>query len=150
MAFQVSNRWNPWSDLMTLQQEMNRLFETSMGRGTPGGLLATDYLPPVDVTRDSEKISVTVDLPGMKKEDLDLTVVNGHLFIRGEKKQESGDGNRQLHRAERFYGAFERVIDLPNPVDADRIRASFTDGVLRIEAPIREEARPRQITVETR
>ena len=107
--------------------------------------------PPVDVTRDSEEVVIKADLPGMKKEDLGLTVMNNRLFIRGEKKQETREGEgRHLHRAERFFGSFERVIDLPDPVDADRIRATFVDGVLEIHAPLREEAKPRQITVEAR
>lgn len=150
MAYSLtSQRWNPWSDLLSLQQEMNRLFEGTIGRGVQIGLLSTDFVPPVDVLRDSEKVVVKVDLPGMKKEDLDLTVVNNRLFIRGEKKQEAREEKDQhLHRVERFFGTFERVIDLPNPVDADKIRATFVDGVLEVHAPLREEARPRHISVE--
>lgn len=151
MAYGVTTRRNPWGDLLALQEEMNRLFEGTLGRGSRSGLLSTDYVPPVDVIRTGEEIIIKADLPGMKKEDLDLTVVNNHLFIRGEKKQESRDEEgKQLHRVERFFGSFERVIDLPNPVDADKIRARFVDGVLEIHAPLREEARPRQITIETK
>ena len=88
-----------------------------------------------------------VDLPGMSKDNIDITVVNGRLFIRGEKKQESTENHPNVHRLRRFYGNFERVIDLPNLVDADQIKANFRDGVLEINAPLREEAKPRQIAV---
>jgi HSP20 family protein len=144
----LTRRRNPWSDLLSLQEEMNRLFESTIG--TPqrsAGLFGTDYIPPVDVLRNKENIVVRVDLPGMSKDNIDITVVNGRLFIRGEKKQEAKADEKNVHRLERFYGTFERVIDLPNLVDADKIKASFKDGVLEIQAPLREEAKPRQIAV---
>ena len=144
----LSRRRNPWSDLLSLQEEMNRLFESNMG--TPqraAGLYGTDYIPPVDVLRNKESIVVRVDLPGITKDNIDITVVNGRLLIRGEKKQEQADESKSVNRLERFYGTFERVIDLPNLVNADNIKASFRDGVLEINAPLREEAKPRQIAV---
>ena len=144
----LSRRRNPWSDLLSLQDEMNRLFESNIGAPQrSAGLFGTDYIPPVDVLRNKESIVVRVDLPGMSKDDIDITVVNGRLFIRGEKKQETKDEHTNVHRIERFYGTFERVIDLPNLVDADKIKASFKDGVLEINAQLREEAKPRQIAV---
>jgi HSP20 family protein len=144
----LTRRRNPWSDLLSLQEEMNRLFESQMGvPQRTAGLYGTDYIPPVDVLRNKESIVVRADLPGMTKDDIDLTVVNGRLFIRGEKKQEKKDEGTSTHRIERFYGSFERVIDLPNLVDSENIKASFRDGVLEIEAPLRPEAKPRQIAV---
>ena len=145
----LSRRWNPWNDLLSLQEEMNKLFESTMGpqSGRPG-LLGTSFMPPVDVLRDKENIIVRVDLPGMDKEDLEISLLNDSLFIRGEKKMENSEGAKQnVHRRERFYGSFERVIDLPNPVDGEKIRAAFRDGVLEITAPLRPEAKPRQIAV---
>ena len=145
----LSRRWNPWNDLLSLQEEMNRLFETSMGP-SPGrtGLLGTAFMPPVDVMRDKENIVVRMDIPGLKKEDIEITLLNDSLFIRGEKKTDSDTEKKNMHRRERFYGTFERVIDMPSPVDGEKIKATFRDGVLEITAPLREEARPRQIAVQ--
>ena len=148
----LTNRsWNPWTDLMSLQQEVNRLFEgMGMPSGARTGLLGTDFMPPVDLARDKDRVLVRVDLPGMKREDLDITIQKNHLFIRGTKKHELDDSDKHFHRRERFFGSFERVIELPNPVDADKVTASFTDGVLEVTCPIREEAKPRQIAVEVK
>jgi len=142
----LSTRRNPWSDLLSLQAEMNRLFESTIGvPQRNASLFGTDYIPPVDVLRTSDSILVRADLPGMTKENLDLTVVNNRLVIRGEKKHEGEQQN--AHRVERFYGTFERVIDLPQPVDSEKISASFRDGVLEVNCPLREEAKARQIAV---
>ena len=147
----LSQRRNPWSDLLSLQEEMNRLFETSMGLPQPSsGLLGTDFVPAVDILRDKENIIVRADIPGLTKDDLDITMLNNRLIIRGEKKREEKHDEQNSHRLERFYGSFERVVDLPAPVNAEAIKASFKDGVLEIQAPIREEAKPRQISLEVK
>lgn len=143
----VSRRWNPWTDLLTLQDEMNRLFQATMGPTPRAGLLATDYLPAADVIRDKDNVVIRLDVPGLKKEDLDISVLESTLVVRGEKKHEPNDGGN-VHRSERFYGSFERVIDLPTPVNADQARATFCDGVLEITCPVREEAKPRQIAID--
>lgn len=149
MAFPtLSRRWNPWTDLLSLQDEMNRLFETTMGSGTRSGLMGGAFVPPLDVLRDKEKVIVRLDVPGIKKEDLEISVLNDRLFIRGEKKQEDSPDEGNVHRLERFYGQFERIVDLPAPVDLEKVTAKFTDGVLEIVAPVREEAKPRQIAVD--
>jgi HSP20 family protein len=146
----LTRRWNPWGDLLSLQDEMNKLFEGSLGTPVRSALLGTEFMPPVDLLKDKENLVVKMDAPGLKKEDLDITVLNGRLFIRGTKRADEASENKSIHRRERFYGSFERVIDLPNPVEVDKIHATFCDGVLTITAPVREEARPRQIAVEVR
>jgi HSP20 family protein len=141
-------RSNAWNDLVSLQEEMNRLFESTMG--TPqrsAGLFGGDFVPAVDILRNKESVVIRVDLPGISKDDIDINVANGRLVIRGEKKEEKRDENSSAHRLERYFGTFERVIDLPNLVDAEKIRATFADGVLEVTAPLREEAKPRQIAV---
>ena len=149
MTFPVlTRRWNPWGDLLSLQDEMNRLFENTMGTNPRSGLLGSDWLPPVDVLRDAENITVRIDVPGLDKDNIDLTVLNGRLFIRGEKRQETTEGEgKSTHRRERFYGSFERVIDLPGPVDSENIKATFRDGVLEVTAPMRPESKPKQIAI---
>lgn len=152
MTFGITTRrWDPWTDLLSLQEEMNRLFESSMG--TPqqsSGLLSSDFVPAVDVLRNKESIIVRADLPGMSKDNLDVTVLNNRLFIRGEKKRETETDEKNAHRLERFFGSFERVIDLPAQVNPEAIKASFKDGVLEVTAPLREEAKPRQISLEVK
>lgn len=147
----LTRRRDPWNDLVSLQEEMNRLFESSMGgpqRST--GLLGSDYLPAVDVLRNEDHIIIRADVPGVAKEDLDVTVVHNRLFIRGEKKRETESKESNAHRLERFYGSFERVIDLPSQVDPEAIKASFQDGVLEIVAPVHEHAKPRHIAVDVK
>jgi len=147
----LTRRWGPWSDLLSLQDQMNQLFESSMGRSTgETSLLGTDYIPPVDVVRERDNIIVRIDVPGVKKEDLDISMVNNRLFVRGEKKYDSESDDQNAHRLERFYGTFERAIDLPALVDSENIKAKFTDGVLEVIAPLREEAKPRQIAVDVK
>ena len=151
MAFPLTTRrWNPWGELLALQDEVNRLFESTYGPPSRAALLGTDFNPPVDVIRDKNNIVVKMDAPGMKKEDLDISVMNQSLVIRGQKKHEAEKQSENVYRSERFFGTFERVIDLPNPVDTDSIKATFTDGVLEIVCPVKPEARPRQIAVDVK
>lgn len=145
------HRNNPWTDLVSLQEEMNRLFESSMGfPQKSSGLMSSDFVPAVDILRIKDDIIVRADVPGMTKENLDVTVLNNRLFIRGEKKRDTETDEKNAHRLERFYGSFERVVDLPSPVNPEKIKATFRDGVLEVTAPIREEAKPRRIALEVK
>ena len=146
----LARRWNPWNDLLSLREEMNRMFEAETGGPVRSGLLGTEFMPPVDVIRDKEHIRVRMDVPGLQKEDLEISVLGNSLFIRGEKKSESKPEGTNAYRIERFYGTFERVIDLPSPVDVEKTKAACKDGVLEITLPLREEAKPKQIAVEVK
>lgn len=150
MAFgALTRRNNPWDELMTLQQEMNRLFESSLDPAAgPDTFSASGHLPPMDVLRNQEQIIIRADVPGVAREDLEVTVLKNRLYIRGEKKHTADLNEDNAHRLERFYGTFERSLDLPAPVNPEEIRATFKDGVLEIIAPIAEEAKPRSIAVE--
>jgi HSP20 family protein len=114
------------------------------------GLLGSDYLPAVDVLRNEDNIVVRADVPGVAKEDLDVTVIHNRLFIRGEKKHETESKESNAHRLERFYGSFERVVDLPSQVNPESIKATFRDGVLEVIAPVHEQAKPRRIDVDVK
>lgn len=145
----ITKRFNPWADLATLQQEMNRLFQSSMGTSPRAGLFGSDYLPPIDIVRSKNNdVVVRMDAPGMTKEDLEISVVGDSLIIRGEKKRDvTQQTGENVYRHERFFGTFERVIDLPAAVDTEKTTATFQDGVLEIVAPVRPEARPKQISI---
>lgn len=150
MAFgALTRRNNPWDDLMTLQQEMNWLLESSLGPATGADAFsASGHLLPIDVLRNHEQIIIRADVPGISKDDLEVTVLKNRLYIRGEKKHTNDLNQENAHRLERFYGTFERSLDLPVPVNPEDIKASFKDGVLEIIAPVAEEAKPRSIAVE--
>lgn len=143
-------RWQPFGDIRTemnrLQNEMNRVF----GRFDGGDALAAaagSVYPALNVWEDDERLYVEAELPGMQLSDLGI-YVNGsnHLSIQGERKPPSV-GSGTWHRRERGHGKFSRLFELPSDVDADRVQATFTDGVLTVELPKREEDKPRRISV---
>jgi HSP20 family protein len=142
-------RWNP---LMEMQAEMNRLrneMDRIFGRfdGTGRQLLAPTEYPLVNVWEDNERVFVEAELPGMKLEDLEIYVTGGdQLTISGERKEPAGNG-AAWHRRERGYGKFTRMIELPGPVDEEKVEAQLKLGVLTVTLPKREEAKPRRITV---
>ncbi|HTD52561.1 MAG TPA: Hsp20/alpha crystallin family protein [Thermoanaerobaculia bacterium] len=105
------------------------------------------WIPPVDIEEDNEKLVLTAELPGFKEDQIDLQVEGGVLTIRGERTFEDKQDGKNFHRVERSYGQFVRSFTLPNNVDRDNVKASFKDGLLSIELPKREEAKPRQIKV---
>ena len=137
----------PAQDFKTLQNQLNRLFEP-FARFTAADedLVSGTWVPPVDVAETQEKILVRAEVPGMRQEDIQIEFENGLLTIRGERaflKQEAVT----WHRVERTYGKFSRSFTLPRTVDAEGITASYRDGVLEIDVPKREEARPKQIRI---
>jgi HSP20 family protein len=106
------------------------------------------WMPPVDIYTTGEHVLVIkVEIPGMNKDDIDITVENFTLNIRGEKKAEQAVKDEQFHRVERSYGTFTRSFALPHTVDSSKVEAEYKDGVLTIKLPQREEAKPKQIKV---
>ena len=103
--------------------------------------------PPVDIMEEKDRILLTAELPGFKENDIEVQMEGGVLTIRGERKSEAEKEGRKYHRVERVYGQFVRSFTLPNNVDREHIKASFDRGLLRIEMPKSEEAKPRQITI---
>ena len=104
-------------------------------------------MPPVDVAETQETIRVRAEVPGMKQDDIAIEFENGVLTIRGERKLEKNDDGTTWHRVERTYGNFVRSFTLPRTVDPERIAATYRDGVLEIEIPKKEEAKPKQIRI---
>ncbi|HEX2120909.1 MAG TPA: Hsp20/alpha crystallin family protein [Thermoanaerobaculia bacterium] len=134
-------------DVKTLQNQLNRLFEP-FARFAAGDedLVSGTWVPPVDVAETQEKILVRAEVPGMKQEDIQIEFENGLLTIRGERKIEKSDGVT-WHRVERIYGNFSRSFTLPRSVDPEKITAGYRDGILEIEVPKRDEAKPKQIRI---
>lgn len=140
---------DPFRNLMGIQDEMNRLFDFSLGRLPSDcmGLFEGEWAPAVDVYEDENKVVVKAELPGMTDKDIDVNILNNTLIIKGEKKKEEEKKEQSYYRLERSYGAFQRSITLPSHVAADKVKASFKNGILEIELPKKEEAKPKQIKV---
>ena len=139
-----NDSWDPFGSLAGIQEEMNRLFDTSLRRAHPA--LATEYLAPCDIYEEKDKLVVRLDLPGLRKEDVKVTLQQGVLTIRGERKIENPK-DATPYTQERVAGMFARTIQLPVSVDDRKIDANFRDGVLQVTLPKTEEATPKQIEV---
>jgi len=111
------------------------------------GAITSAWHPAVDIFEDKDAVKIVVELPGVKPEDVKLSLENNLLTIRGEKKQEAEERNERVHRYERSYGSFERAFVLPSTVDGEKISAEYRDGVLTVTVPKAERARPREIPV---
>ena len=146
-------RWDPFQDLRSAQDEMaqmNPTFAHALGLHTQQGngrTATTAWAPALDISERKDAYLVTVELPGLKPEDLDITMEDGLLTIQGERQFAQESSEQQFHRVERRYGAFRRAITLPAQVQADQIEASFDNGVLEIVVPKAEEAKPKRIQV---
>jgi HSP20 family protein len=136
--------WRPFRDL----EEWERRFDDLLGR--PLGRWPVEergWMPAVDVFEKQDKFVVKAELPGMKEEDIDVSVIGDTLSIKGEKKTEKEVKEEDYYRSERSYGSFYRSIPLPSNVDADKIEASFEDGVLEVALPKSAKVKPKKIAV---
>ena len=141
-------RWDPFRDVMTLQNRMNSLFQDfNRSQGDGDSLATTAFAPPVDIYEDEHKIMLKVDAPGMKESDFDIQMENGVLTVKGERKFEKEEKEENFHRIERRYGSFYRSFTLPNTINPETIKANYDAGVLKVELEKRAEARPKQIKV---
>jgi len=144
-------RWEPINDISNLSQRMDRMFEELMGRGlrrlAEDDRLRGSWSPAVNILEKKDAIVITADLPGLKAEDVDVTVDNGVLTIRGERRLEEASEGETYHRVERVYGVFERTFTLPNSVDVNTIDAKFRNGEMVVTLPKREESKPRAVKV---
>jgi len=143
-------RWDPLSELTSLQDRLNQFFNqpiTGPGRGMEQSLLAANFIPPVDIYEDDHNITLQIEIPGVREEDIDVRLENNVLTITGERKLENEEKKQNFHRIERQYGKFVRSFTLPNTVNADSVNAEFNDGVLRVSIAKREESKPKQIKI---
>lgn len=141
---------DPFADLMGMRDEINRLFDITLGRSVfdHPSLFDGEWVPAVDVYENDDKIVVKTELPGMTDKDIDVDILGDTLTIKGEKKKEEEKKDKHYHRLERVYGSFHRAVKLPGVIAPDKAKASFKNGVLEIVVPKKEEARPRQIKVD--
>jgi HSP20 family protein len=141
-------RYDPFRDLRTLQEEVNRLFSTNLTRAFGDeGIGRGAWSPSVDIYENKDQIVLEAELPGMKQEEFDLSIENNVITLRGERRFEKTDETDNYHRVERSYGAFTRSFTLPQTVSGEGATAEYSNGVLRVTLPKREEAKPRRIEV---
>ncbi|MBD3382843.1 MAG: Hsp20 family protein [candidate division Zixibacteria bacterium] len=139
-------RWRPYRSMESVQDEVNKVFDSFFGTPAMSGR-EDAWTPDVDIIEDKDSITVNVDIPGMKKDDIKVSVHDQSLTIRGERRYEKEDKDKNYHRTERMYGAFSRTFSLPSTVEGDRIKANYKDGVLKIELPKVEEVKPKEIPI---
>lgn len=134
--------WSGFNRLPELQEELERLFNFPASSGT-----AVPWVPALDVYEEKDHYTVKVELPGVNKEEVKLSLEKGTLTISGERKSDFSKENGELYHSERFYGRFQRTINLPESLDANKVKASYKDGVLTVTLPKSEEAKPKQIDI---
>ena len=143
-------RWDPFREISSLQDRMNRLF-SEVARRSPVAeeeMVQGAWVPPVDIFETGDSIVIRAELPGISKEDIALEVKDNTLSIKGEKKFEKDIKEENYHRVERSYGAFQRAFSLPGTVQQEKVKAKFKDGILEVTLPKAEEAKPKQIKVD--
>ena len=138
-------RWDPYREVSTLQDRLNRAFGGRTEREDEVTLAA--WAPPVDIAEEKDRILITAELPGFKENEIEIQTENGMLTLRGERLFEKESDGKSFHRVERSYGQFVRSFSLPNNVDRERIKASFRNGLLEVELPKREDAKPKTIKI---
>lgn len=139
--------WPGFGRLSDLRDEIDRLFETPLAELTRGSQLLSGWTPALDLFEDKDDLYVRVELPGMKREDIELSLHEGSLSISGERKSEEKFKDSEVYRAERFFGRFQRTVSLPTPVAAEKVKAHYQDGILTVTLPKAEEAKPKHIDV---
>jgi HSP20 family protein len=139
-------RWDPFRDVMALQNRVNSIFR-DFNDGADAPLTTASFVPAVDIYEDEKKVSLKLEVPGMVEKDLDVSVENNVLTVRGERKFEKEEKEENFHRIERRYGSFSRSFTLPSTVDTEHIQAHYQAGVLKLDLMKKPEAQPKQIKV---
>lgn len=137
-------RFDPFRDITTLRDEMNRLFNRTVGDGVSSG---SAWTPAVDIFDTDQAIVLRAELPGLDPDDIEIEVDDNVLSLKGERRFEETVQEGRYYRLERAYGRFQRSVTLPQGVKADEISATFDKGVLSVRVPKAEEVRPRKIAV---
>ncbi len=142
-------RWTPLRSVMSFRDEMDRLLDDFYGRMAPSGeMYEGDWFPPMDLSENDGEVIACLEIPGLAKDDIKVSVQNDVLTISGEKKQEQTEEKENVHKVERTYGMFKRVLKLPAEVDHAKVKASYKDGVLKVRLPKVEAKKPKEIPIQ--
>ncbi len=147
--FGTLSRWEPFQGVSDIQHEMNRLFDTFFGR--PATMQAAEprtWVPLVDMYETKDDVVVALEMPGVREKEISVTITGDLLTVRGERNWDREAKDESYHRVERAYGKFERTVPLPMPVQADKVKATYRDGVLQVTLPKAEEVKPKEIKVD--
>jgi HSP20 family protein len=139
-------RWDPFRDVVALQNRVNSLFRDA-NDGGDGPLTTATFAPAVDIYEDAQKVVLKLEVPGIEEKDLDVRVENQTLTVKGERKFEKEEKEENFHRIERRYGSFYRAFTVPSTVDTQNVEATYNSGVLKLELKKKAEAQPKQIKV---
>ena len=144
----ATSPWHVMRELANMQEQMNRIWGTVHDRGHEDVTNRGAWSPAVDVYENEQReVVLKADLPGLKRDDIQVTFENQTLTLKGERRPDEGVHDEAYHRMERMYGQFSRSFTLPATFDTARVKAEYRDGVLTVTLPTREEMRPRQIQV---
>jgi HSP20 family protein len=139
--------WPSLGNLFDLRNELHRIIDNPLGEIARGSQLLRVWNPALDLYEDKDNVFVKVEVPGLKKEDIEVSIENGTLTIAGERKSEKQADDTEAHRSERFVGRFYRSVTLPSEVKTDEVKAQYQDGVLTVTLPKAEAAKPKQIEI---
>lgn len=139
-------RWDPFKDFLTIQEDLHKMFDRFLG-GSEGKSLGAVWAPAIDVFEEDKELVIQAELPGLEAKDVDVTVEEDSLTLKGERKFEKEEKEDKYYRLERRYGLFQRTIPFPVEVKVDQAKAQFKDGVLRITIPKIEERKVKKIKV---
>jgi HSP20 family protein len=142
-------RWNPTRDLLSIRDDMNRMFNELFGRteGQEGTWLSGAWTPPVDIHETDDALILKAELPGFSKNDVNVELKDNTLTLKGHRQEEKEVKEEQFHRRERAYGSFQRTFMLPASVDAEKVTANYKDGILELRLPKRETAKAKRISI---
>jgi len=141
----TTDRWEPFR-VTDIQNEVNRLFDNFFER--PASATGRGWVPPVDMHATQDDVVLTLELPGVSEKDVSVSITGDLLTVKGERRFENQGKEQELLHVERVYGKFERLIQLPMAVQADRVKATYRDGVLEIKLPKAEELKPKEIKID--
>jgi HSP20 family protein len=139
-------RWDPFRDLVTLRDKMNRLFEDAV-RGEEKDLITSSWAPAVDIYETENELVLAAEVPGVEEKDVEISVEDNTLSIRGERKFQKETKEENYHRIERSYGSFYRSFTLPSYIDQEKIHAEHESGVLKVHMPKKPEVKPRKVRI---
>jgi HSP20 family protein len=141
-------RYNPFRELHTMQEQMNRLLDLAWSREGGEDLREGVWQPPVDIYENDDAVIIKAELPDIDQQDIDVKIENNTLILRGERKHDATVKKENYHRIERYYGPFQRTFALPATIEQEKVKASCDRGVLTIVLPKKGDTRPKQINVQ--
>ncbi len=141
-------RWDPFRDLATLRERMNRLFEEAYtSRGEEKDMVASTWNPSVDIYETENELVLKAELPGIDEDDIEIKLEDNTLTLKGDRKFEKETKEENFHRIERSYGSFYRSFTLPRNIDQDKIKAESESGILKITMPKKAELKPKKVKI---